>query len=36
MIEFKIMIIKMLKNLRGRMEEHSEKFNKELGNIKMK
>ena len=29
------MIIEMLNELRGRMDEHSEKFNKELGNIKM-
>ena len=28
------MIIKMLSELRRRMDEHSEKFNKELENIK--
>ena len=32
--EFKVMIIKMLKELRRRMDEHSEKFNRELENIK--
>ena len=32
--EFKVMIIKMLKDLRRRMNENSEKFNKELENIK--
>ena len=32
--EFKVMIIKMLSELRRRMDEHSEKFNKELENIK--
>ena len=32
--EFKVMIIKMLNELRRRMDEHSEKFNKELENIK--
>ena len=35
--EFKVMIIKMLKELRKRMDEHSEKLevsNKELENIK--
>ena len=28
--EFKVMIIKMIKELRRRLDEHSEKFNKEL------
>ena len=28
--EFKVMILKMIKELRRRMDEHSEKFNKEL------
>ena len=32
--EFKVMIIRMLKKLSRRMDEHSEKFNKELENIK--
>ena len=32
--EFKVMIIKMLKELRGRMDEHTEKFHRELENIK--
>ena len=31
--EFKVMIIKMLNELRRRMDEHSEKFNKQLENI---
>ena len=31
---FKVMIIKMLNELRRRMNDHSEKFNKELENIK--
>lgn len=33
MIEFKVMIIKM-KELQRRMDEHSEKFNKELEDTK--
>ena len=33
-IEFKIMIIKMLNNLKGKMDENSEKSNKEFKNIK--
>lgn len=32
--KFKLMIIKMFSELRRRMDEHSEKINKELGNIK--
>ena len=32
--EFTVMIIKMFKELRRRMDEHSEKFNKELETIK--
>ena len=32
--EFKEMIIKMLKELGGWLDKHSEKFNKELENIK--
>ena len=32
--EFKVMIIKMLNEFGRRMDEHSEKFNKEFGNIK--
>ena len=31
--EFKVMILKMIKELRRRMDEHSEKFNKELEDI---
>ena len=31
--EFKVMIIKMLNELRKRMDEHSEKFNKELWEV---
>ena len=31
--EFKVMVIKMLTKLRRRMDEHSENFNKEIGNI---
>ena len=31
--EFKVMIINMLNKLGTRMDEHSEKFNKELENI---
>ena len=31
--EFKVLIIKMLSELRRSMDEHSEKFNKELENI---
>ena len=34
--EFKVMIIKMLTKCRRRMDEQSEKFNKELENIKKK
>ena len=32
--EFKVIIIKMLNKLGRRMNEHSEKFNKDLENIK--
>ena len=32
--DFKVMIIKVLNTLKRRMDEHSEKFNKELKNIK--
>ena len=32
--KFKVRIIKMFSELRRRMDEHSEKINKELGNIK--
>ena len=32
--EFKVMNIKMLNKLRRGMDEHSEKYNKELENIK--
>ena len=32
--EFRVMIIKKIKECRRRMEEHSEKFNKELEDIK--
>ena len=32
--KFKVMILKMFNELRRRMDEHSEKINKELGNIK--
>ena len=32
--EFKVIIIKMLNKLGRRMDEHSEKFNKDLENIK--
>ena len=32
--ESKVMIIKMFNKLRRRMNEHSEKFNKELENIR--
>ena len=32
--EFKVMVIKILTELRGRMDEHSEKFNKGIENIK--
>lgn len=32
--EFKVRIIKMLIKLRRRTEEHSENFNKDLGNIR--
>ena len=28
--EFKVMVIKLLNELRGKMDEHSEKLNKEL------
>ena len=31
--EFKIMIIKMLSKFRGRMDEHSQNFNKEFKDI---
>ena len=31
--EFKIMIIKVLNKFRGRMDEHSENFNKEFKDI---
>ena len=30
----KVMVIKILNEVRRRMEEHSENFNKEIGNIK--
>ena len=33
-IEFKVVIIKMLRELRRRMDEHSERFNKGLENIR--
>ena len=33
--EFKVLIIKMLNNLGRKMDEHSDKFNKELENTKM-
>ena len=33
-IELKLMIIKMLNNLKGKMDENSEKSNKEFKNIK--
>ena len=33
--EFKTLVIKMLSELRGKSEELSETFNKEIGNIKM-
>ena len=32
--EFKVLIIKMLKELRRRMDEHYENFNRKLENIK--
>ena len=32
--EFKVMVIKMLTDLRRGMEEHSENFNKEIENLK--
>ena len=32
--EFKAMVLKMFKELRRRMDEYNEKFNKELENIK--
>ena len=32
--EFKAMVIKMLTELRRRMDEHSENFNKEIENIR--
>ena len=32
--KFKVMTVKILKELRRRMDEHSENFNKELENIK--
>ena len=32
--EFKVMIIKMIKELGRRMDEHSEKINKELEDVK--
>ena len=34
--EFKVMIIKILNELRKRMDEQSENFNKKLGNTKKK
>ena len=33
--EFKTLIIKMLSELRGRVDEHGENFNKGIGTIKM-
>ena len=33
--EFKTRFIRMLSELRGRLDELSENFNKEIGNIKM-
>ena len=33
--EFKTLIIRLLNKVRGRIDELSEKFNKEIGNIKM-
>ena len=33
-IKFKVTIIKMLNKLKRKTDEHSEKFNKELDNIK--
>ena len=33
--EFKILIIKMLNELRGRIDRFSQNFNKEIGNIKI-
>ena len=32
--EFKVMVIKKLAELGRRMDEHSENFNKEMGNIR--
>ena len=34
--EFKMLVIRMLNELRGRVDELSENFNKEIENIKMK
>ena len=34
-VEFKTLVIRMLDKLRGRVEELSENFNKEMQNIKM-
>ena len=34
MTEFKVIIIKILTELRRRMDDHNENFNKELENIK--
>ena len=33
--EFKTLVIKMLDELRGRVDEHSENFNEEIKSIKM-
>ena len=33
--DFKILVIRMLNELRGRIQELSENFNKEIGNIKI-
>ena len=32
--EFKIMVIRMLSELRGRIDEHNENFNREIVSIK--
>ena len=34
--EFKTLVLRMLNKLRGRVDELSENFNKEIGNIKTK
>ena len=34
--EFKIMVIKMLNELRGRMDEHNENLNREIVSMKKK